>query len=104
MSLRAMDAALGPGWFTNVPLGAMVCTAILRGCYESQTDCPEDGDAVFLQPIGYSPPLETMKADLFGDYDRYRKIWHLTDIEKFPIPVPCKGAQGFFNWAPTEAV
>jgi len=59
-----------------LPLGAMVCSALLR--------------AVVLS--------ESVPADDFGDYAPGRFCWHLTEVRRFVEPIPAKGQQGFWTW------
>jgi len=59
------------------PLGAFVCTAILRTVY----------------------PADAVPWDEFGDYGEGRFAWHLTDLEPIDPPVPAVGRQGFWNWS-----
>lgn len=60
------------------PLGAIVCTAILKAIL----------------------PTATVKWDEFGDYGEGRFAWHLTDIELIDPAVPEIGHQGFWTWSP----
>lgn len=62
----------------DLPLGAIVCTALLAGAYR----CPD---------------LE-VEADEFGDYAPGRWAWLLTDIERFEPAIPARGAQGLWDW------
>jgi hypothetical protein len=98
-TLEAMESALGvhgdPFWPKRMPLGAVVCTAVLAGAYAC--DLHEHAR------LPGSRPLERIPADLFGDYSPGRWAWLLTDIEKLDPPVPAKGAQGFFTWTPSLA-
>lgn len=61
-----------------LPLGAMVCTALLR-------------DII---------PAHLVPEDEFGNYAPGRWAWHLTEIERLEPPVPARGAQGFWMWTP----
>ena len=60
-----------------LPMGAMVCTAVIRSVHWAQ-DVP---------------------SDEYGDYTPGRFCWHLTEIEPIDPPIPAKGAQGFWMWA-----
>jgi hypothetical protein len=64
----------------ELPLGAFVCTAILR--------------AVLL--------AETVPFDEFGDYARGRFAWQMEDPQPFVPPIPAEGAQGFWTWQRSE--
>jgi activating signal cointegrator 1 len=67
-SVSAQDA--------SPPLGAFVCTAILREVL----------------------PANAVEADDFGDYGEGRFAWHLTDVELIDPAIPAKGQQGFWMW------
>jgi activating signal cointegrator 1 len=59
-----------------LPLGAFVCTAILRSV----------------------SPTNLVPDDEFGDYGVGRFAWKLEDPQPFDPPIPAKGAQGFWMW------
>lgn len=73
----------------DLPLGAVVCTAILRGAYQMGVAKRVPGSA----PLGNS-----FKVDEFGDYTPGRWVWWLTDIERVEPPIPIRGMQGFWEW------
>jgi hypothetical protein len=58
------------------PLGAYVCTAILRACL----------------------PADRVAWDEFGDYGDDRFAWYLTDVEPIDPAIPAVGHQGFWTW------
>jgi len=59
-----------------LPLGAFVCTALLRAVLRTE---------------------DVLKDD-YGDYKVGRFAWYLTDIEALDPPVPARGYQGFWMW------
>lgn len=99
-----------------MPLGAMVCTAVLVDCVPidrwstaSHTigDYPHEGPLPHQQGglwlIGSGEPnngtptrVETQRP--YGDFRPGRWAWLLTDVEAFDEPVPVKGRQGLWNW------
>lgn len=72
----------------DLPLGAVVCTAILRGAYRMG----------IAQRVPGSAPLNIFKPDEFGDYSPGRWAWWLTDIEPVDPPAAARGMQGFWKW------
>lgn len=67
---------------------------------------PDAGQPILSAVLGTVVLGRPVRAvDLFGDaYDSDRIdhavwAWPLTDIDPFPEPVPCRGAQGFWNFA-----
>lgn len=78
-------------------LAAMLTTALPMACGL--------GTAILGEPR-----IGTEIADEFGvpranDSDRDEHAnwgWPLTDIEVWPIPIPMRGAQGFWNWPTAE--
>lgn len=58
------------------PLGAYVCTAILRACLDARS----------------------VPWDEFGDYGEGRFAWSLTEIEPITPAIPAVGHQGFWTW------
>lgn len=84
---------------TDLPLGAIVCTARLIAAYQC-------GPAVSCQAVrivGYrgskkgTAPAELL-VDEFGDYALGRWAWALDTISRFSDPVPALGRQGLWTW------
>lgn len=65
-----------------VPLAAGLGTAILRRALRV--------DAIFRSPAD----SDRIDHHMYG--------WPLTDIRPFKQPIPCRGAQGFWNWPSAE--
>lgn len=65
------DAFPHCGWFHSLPLGVVVCTAILSSIHAA----------------------ETVEADAFGNYAPGRWAWKLDDIEAVNPHVPAIGRQ-----------
>jgi hypothetical protein len=61
---------------SELPLGAVVCTALLSGCMDASS----------------------VPWDEYGDYGPGRFAWHLTDVEMIVPAVPALGHQGFWRW------
>jgi activating signal cointegrator 1 len=91
----------------SLPLGAVVCTAILAGAYRCYSG-PEGGRHVWsIERLSGSPheylPLVTPAAittDEYGDYAWGRWAWLLTNIERLDPPIPAQGTQRFWEWHP----
>lgn len=90
-----MDAAvlpiLGSRWWQRLPAGAIVCTALLAGCYR------------VTGTRGGAPVLEDGRAirdDGFGDYEIGRWCWELKAVEPLTPAAAAKGHQGFWTWTP----
>lgn len=60
--------------------GAIVGVGTLVDCVKITADNYPDGDELY-----------------FGDYTPGRFMWWFTDIVRLAEPIPCRGAQGFFN-------
>jgi hypothetical protein len=76
----------------GLPLGAIVATCRLVACHRM----PEYGeDWSDLERRG-------LRGDelLFGDFSPGRYAWELADVCRLPQPIPAKGAQGLWEWAP----
>ena len=70
----------------ELPFGAIVATAILEHCTESEK---------FIDGVW----MLTEQEELFGNFSAGRFGWILRDV--VPItPVPFRGRQGFFDWTP----
>lgn len=72
----------------KLPLGAIVCTAVLDRCEPITPD-----SAVRLA-------LDDPDEHAFGNYslaDGPRYAWHLRDVERLAVPLPFRGSQGIFD-------
>lgn len=84
----------------DLPLGAVVCTAVLRGAYHCAGLVTTTPTAIAtMGQVPGSPNQPIIAIDEFGDYTAGRWAWWLADIEKFDPVIPAKGAQGFWKWA-----
>lgn len=66
----------------TLPLGAVLCVAKLGGIVPTET----------VRHRIAQPELA------FGDFSSGRYAWHLEVVEVFAEPIPCKGAQGLWDW------
>ncbi|HEX3884790.1 MAG TPA: hypothetical protein VHW66_19205 [Stellaceae bacterium] len=86
----------------DLPLGAIICTAILAGAYLCGLVASRSAPAVWVtRRIGDSPHKAHLITDDYGDYSPGRFAWWLTDIERFVPPILARGAQGFWEWSGT---
>lgn len=69
-----------------LPLGAGLGTAIIGK--------PINAGQIFGAAYEH---VATMPMD--SDRGEFNWAWPLTDIRAFPVPVPCRGLQGFWNWS-----
>ena len=84
LSAICLDA-LGGGWSeTDLPLGAIVATAVLSGASPTSPPGRKRSEA--------SPPEDDM-----GDYTPGRWVWFLEHIRRLPTPIPTVGRQGFWE-------
>ena len=100
--IEAVGAAFGKGEANNLPLGAVVATAELAGCW--RTHSREGGGYLIRKSFLTAGRLETTSVDigeteaLFGDFSPRRFAWELINVVALPEPVPAKGRQGLWNW------
>ena len=83
---------------TDLPLGAILCTAMLAGAYRCGATLPSNGQTLVTSWAPGSPQRGTFMPDAYGDYSPGRWAWHLTDVQCLPTPVPARGQQGFWPW------
>lgn len=86
---------LGDGWSDRgvLPLGAVVCTARLVGCYRVKR-LVSGQPFVDLQSGRYMPPREERLA---GDWSAGRFVWGLRDVVVLKPPLRARGKQGLFE-------
>jgi hypothetical protein len=82
----------------GMPLGAVVCTAVLGRAVRIRAPADNNGMAEFERILtkgreGGVIGRLAITTNLFGDYSAGRWCWELTDIEVLPDPIPAKGRQ-----------
>lgn len=75
------------------PLGCVVAVARLASYFTSES-------ALRIIEKHGDDPLWKHEKDL-GNFEPGRFAWAMRDVIALPSPIPCKGAQGFFN-LPTD--
>jgi hypothetical protein len=76
LTRQAISDALGSSdWFHMLPLGVVVCTAMLAEAL----------------------PVERIPHDRFGDYPPGRWAWRLTEVRPIKPHIPAKGMQ-LWGW------
>ncbi len=69
-----------------LPLGAVLGTVRLDGLIRTHPDIV----ARHISPTEY----------MLGDYSPGRYGWELGAVERFPDPIPARGALGLWDWSP----
>jgi hypothetical protein len=72
----------------GLPLGAIVCTAVLAGAYRM---------GVAERVPGSAPLGNAFRIDEYGDYSPGRWAWWLTEVDQLEPPIATRGAQGFWK-------
>lgn len=95
----------------DLPLGAIVATAVLADCLpmRSSVGPPGSGDAYALLLNGLDghmwiapDAIDVEDQRPYGDFRPGRWAWMLADIEPLAEPVPFKGGQGLSrSWEPS---
>ena len=73
----------GGHWVADLPRGAVVATATLAGCYSTE------------QRMKWASREDV----ICGDWYPGRFAWHLTEVRPVDPSVPCRGAQGIWEWS-----
>ena len=93
---HAMTEAHGPDWQDGLPLGAVVATARLTGCFRV-TGWKGDREP---RLAGYGERTPDVRTDAYGDFRPGRWLWTLEEVEKLDPPVPARGFQSLWEWEP----
>ena len=93
-TLRAVLDLFGHGWGDQIPLGAVVATALLADA--RQVAVQRAGRVLAASP-SYTGWVE---PDPYGDFSTGRWLWLLEDVEPCNPPVPAVGHQGLWDWRP----
>lgn len=83
----------------RLPLGVVLCTAILDRC----SPITVEGAAKLAHPCSESSYPD---EHAFGNYnlaDSPRWAWVLRDVERLPEPIPARGRQKVWQWDPEAA-
>lgn len=80
VAIDALETAFGPGWYRELPRGAVLGTVKLSGCFETEN---------------HEPVSEADRA--LGDWGDGRFAWRLTEIRPLTVPLPMKGRQGWWK-------
>jgi hypothetical protein len=83
--MQALDAGTLVEVDGQLPLGAIVATAVLDRC--------EEITYAFADELYVRDPDEFA----FGNYGAGRFAWFLRDVERLAVPVPFRGSQGIFT-------
>lgn len=97
--IEEISAATGSAML-DLPLGAVVATALVAGAYRS-SGCII-GAPGFVGLNGSqngSPARAEIAMDDWGDFSWGRWLWVLDEIEAISPPIPARGMQGVWEWA-----
>lgn len=96
----------------ELPLGAVLCTARLVGCWYMHHPEALNDNLVGIVPLDgmmlYRRPGDAIGQDItdqlpFGVFDSGRWGWEFDDVVPFTRPVPAKGGQRVWRWSPPAA-
>ncbi len=91
-----MVLAHGPEWQKHLPLGVVVATARITGCFRV-TGWNRGGQ---LRLKGFGTGSENIVPDPFGDFQPSRWLWILDEIERLDPPEPAAGQRMLWEWEP----
>ena len=92
-----------PQGATNLPRGAVVCTAVLDGAYRSSGHFESPHWVGVYDWVHGSTRRGIVDSDEYGDFSIRRWLWVLRDIEPLEEPVKARGRQGLWEWRRHEA-
>jgi len=90
-------------WQDVMPVGVVLGTGILSRCLQVTRHFQLDVQTwakVVGRAVGVARASGSVPTDLFGDFSKGRWLHEFTDIEPFPEPIPARGQQRYWNWAP----
>ena len=90
-------------YLDSLPLGAVIATAELIGCYEVLDDgAAKDNQKLkitrYIQRRNYSREYIQGNELLLGEWTPGRYAWELANVQMLPEPVPARGKQGLWDW------
>jgi hypothetical protein len=97
---RTPEQQLGRFGMTMMPIGAVVCTAVLEAAFQLGPQDPSNllaarvGRRLTSKPEHYG---RAVRYDDWGDYSEGRWAWLLGDVQLLNPAPALKGAQGFFE-------
>lgn len=95
----AMLVALGGLDLRELPLGVIVATAELVGCWHTygRAEIICCGNLKGSRP-GRINDFVSNDDLIFGDFSRGRFAWELENIKQLQTPIPVRGMQGLWEW------
>ena len=88
----------GPDWQQDLPLGAVLATAVLEGCFMVMEINP-DGT---LQLEGVGTMTQEPRVDAYGDFQPGRWLWMLGGIQRLDPPLPTRGQRMLWDFEMPE--
>lgn len=104
----AMETSLNLPYarWNQLPLGAVLCTAVLAGAYEVGGLPSQNGMISVARAAPRSMELQSIELNRneahFGNYLPGRWLWKLVDIEPLIQPAPAVGRQRLWYWIPAD--
>ena len=98
-AVDALSAAIGDFRWKDLPLGVVVCTAVLSAAYQCGA-INDDGQVYVTRSISRGDTPLFIQSDDFGDFSLGRWAWLLEDIEPLAAPAKATGKQGWWTWEP----
>jgi hypothetical protein len=97
---RSVLAEAGYDGFDALPLGALLGTVRLVDVFKVDAN----GRTMHSTHLGARAiaPLPEGDEAAFGDFAPGRYTWYLDSLERYPDPLPCRGAQGIFDVDPSD--
>jgi len=93
--MSAAENALGIYEANNAPLGVVVATAELVGCWRITAS---DGKRACMLHLPNGNPCVSGNELLFGDWTPGRYAWEFANMTMLPEPIPARGRQRLWNW------
>ena len=91
----------GPGWWNEIPAGAVVCTAALADARRVLAFDDKHGESVQVSSsLAGIDGMSSVVTDSFGDFEVGRWLWFLEDVRPLNPPLSAVGHQGWWDWEP----
>ena len=94
---KAIEKIYGPEWWRDIPVGVVLCTAVLT---EAWRVVSFSGGYFQTRFSVLGKEDQRARIDPYGDFGWGRWLWFLHDVIPYSSPITAVGRMGLWDWYP----